>query len=300
MRLILIILVAIAVPLFIAYCYETVVMIDAEGLTISTMTYMQRVVFIFEKYGNSMVRGAGNSLLIAAIGTLGGCLIGFLCGLVQTIPSKRTDSLWKRILLIIVKFILNVYVEIFRGTPMMVQAMFIFYGIKLLFSINMNALAAGLIVVTINTGAYMAESVRGGILSVDPGQVEGAQSIGMNHFKTMLYVVLPQALRNIMPQIGNNFIINIKDSCVLSVISVVELFFASKSAAGVYYRYFEVYTITMVMYLIMTVSLSRLLRWVETRMDGPDSYALAASDPLVPTSGTLKKHAKRGDIRDGR
>ncbi|MCR5040944.1 MAG: amino acid ABC transporter permease [Clostridia bacterium] len=263
------------------------------------MSFMQIIVFILQKYGLSMLRGAGISLYLAFVGTAGGCVIGFICGILTTIPSSKRDNPVKRAVLYVVRLVINIYVEVFRGTPMMVQAMFIYYGVKLLWGLNLENLTAGLVIITVNTGAYMAESVRGGIISVDPGQTEGAQSIGMTHFQTMLYVIIPQALRNIMPQIGNNLIINVKDSCVLSVISVVELFFASKGAAGAYYRNFEVYTVTMVMYLIMTVSLSRLLRFVERKMDGPKNYRLAAGDQLAPTSGMLSA-PKREDVRDGR
>ena len=120
----------------------------------------------------------------------------------------------------VVRLILNAYVEFFRGTPMMAQAMFIYYGLMPLLGINSTITQAAYFILSINTGAYMAETVRGGILSIDPGQTEGAKSIGMTHVQTMIYVILPQALRNLMPQIGNNLIINIKDSRVLSVIGV--------------------------------------------------------------------------------
>ena len=139
----------------------------------------------------------------------------------------------------------------------------------------------------------MAETVRGGILSVPEGQSEAAKAIGMNHFQTMLYVILPQALRNIMPQIGNNLIINIKDTCVLSVIGTVELFFATKSVAGTYYTYFEANAITMVMYLFMTVSCSRLLRIIENKLNGPENYSLSTTDTLAYTSGMLKYPSKK-------
>ena len=130
---------------------------------------------------------------------------------------------------------------------MMAQAMFIYYGLMPLLNINSSILNAAYFILSINTGAYMAETVRGGILSIDKGQTEGAMSIGMTHVQTMLYVILPQALRNLMPQIGNNLIINIKDSCVLSVIGVAELLYKTKAAAGALYMNFETYTITMVM-----------------------------------------------------
>lgn len=232
----------------------------------------------------SLLRGAGTTLIIAIVGTVIGCVIGFSCGVIKTIPVEKNDSALKKLGLKAISIIINIYVEVFRGTPMMVQAMFIYYGLALI-GINMSAWFAAFFIVSINTGAYMTETVRGGILSIDPGQTEGAKAIGMTHTQTMLNVILPQALRNIMPQIGNNLIINIKDTCVLSAISTVELFFASKSVAGTYYIYFETFTITMVMYLIMTIFFSRLLRWLENRMDGPASYDLATKDQLAHTTG---------------
>ena len=184
--------------------------------------------------------------------------------------------------------------EIFRGTPMMVQAMFIFYGVSMLTGVVMPYMGAALLIVSINTGAYMAETVRGGILSIDPGQTEGAHAIGMTHVQTMTYVILPQALRNIMPQIGNNLIINIKDTSVLNVISVTELYFASKSAAGVYYRYFEIFFITCVIYFIMTFTASRILRWLESKMDGPKDYQLVEYDPMADPCGHFQVTNKKG------
>jgi ABC-type amino acid transport system permease subunit len=153
---------------------------------------------------------------------------------------------------------------------------------------------AAFFIVSINTGAYMSETVRGGILSIDPGQTEGAKAIGMTHFQTMLSVILPQALRNIMPQIGNNLIINIKDTCVLAAIGIVELMYASRGAAGANYRYFETFAITMVMYLAMTLFFSRVLRIAEKRMEGDKSYDLATHDTLAHTSGMYSYIGKGG------
>ena len=123
----------------------------------------------------------------------------------------------------------------------------------------------------------MAEIIRGGIISVDKGQFEAAHAIGMTHWQTMTTVVLPQAIRNILPSVGNELIVNIKDSSVLNVISVSELFFQAKSAAGTYYKYFEVFFIIAVIYLILTVTVSRILRFVEKKMDGPDNYVICGS-----------------------
>ena len=241
---------------------------------------------VLQKYGFSYLRGAGTTLLLALVGTFFGCLIGFAVGALQTIPiDKQRDPVWKRVLLRILRVVLRCYVELFRGTPMIVQAVFIYYGLLQVFGIKMGMWTAGFFIVSINTGAYMAETVRGGIVSIDPGQTEGAMAIGMNHWQTMLHVILPQALRNIMPQIGNNLIINIKDTCVLSVIGTVELFYATKGVAGTYYTYFEAFTIAMVVYFLLTFACSRLLRLLENKMDGPKNYELVAADSLVPTSG---------------
>ena len=265
------------------------------------------VVYLLQQYGPSFLRGAGTTMLIAVISTAVGCLIGFGVGIVQTTPADKAHPV-KYILMKLVRFLLDAYVEIFRGTPMMVQAMFIYYGLAQLFNIHLGTMEAALFIVSINTGAYMAETVRGGILSIDPGQTEGAKAIGMTHVQTMNAVILPQALRNIMPQIGNNLIINIKDTCVLSVIGTVELFFATKSVAGAMYTYFEAFTITMVIYFVLTFSCSRLLRLWESKMDGPDSYELydlATTDTLAHTTGLYsypkkpRENTQNNDIRAG-
>lgn len=248
------------------------------------------ILFILQEYGVSLLKGAGVTMVIAIISTAIGCVIGFAVGMVQTIPTDKEKNALQHYLVKLCKFILNAYVEIFRGTPMMVQAMFIFYGMALLFNIHMGMWTAAIFIVSINTGAYMAETVRGGILSIDPGQTEGAMAIGMNHIQTMTSVILPQALRNIMPQIGNNLIINIKDTCVLSVIGTMELFYTSKSISGAYYTYFQTFTITMIMYFILTFTCSRILRWMEKKMDGPENFDLTLADPLVPGEGMHRYH----------
>ena len=261
-------------------------------------TFWGRIQYILEEYGWSFVSGAGYTLIIAVVSTIIGRLIGFIVGIIQTIPLTKHSPMPKKIVLRIVWFILNAYVEVFRGTPMMVQAMFIYFGAAQLFNFHMSTWFAAFFIVSINTGAYMAETVRGGVLSVDSGQTEGAKAIGMTHVQTMIHVVLPQALRNIMPQIGNNLIINIKDTCVLSVIGVVELFYTTKGVAGAYYTYFEAFTITMIIYFILTYTCSRILRYFEGKMDGSDSYDLATTDTLTFTSGLYRYPDKKKEDDD--
>jgi putative lysine transport system permease protein len=180
----------------------------------------------------------------------------------------------------ITNFLLLCYIEVFRGTPMIVQAMVVFYGAAMLYNIHLSPIPAGIFIVSINTGAYMAEIVRGGILSVDKGQFEAAHSIGMTHAQTMANIVLPQAIRNILPATSNEFVINIKDTSVLSVISVTELFFMSKSVAGINYRYFEVFLITCIIYFIMTFTVTRILRYMEVRLDGPSAFTIHGSQTV--------------------
>ena len=235
------------------------------------------IVKLWERSGGDYLNGIQNTLILAIVATVIGCIIGFVCGVLNTIPCSKSDPPVKRFFVKLIRVIVRVYVEVFRGTPMMLQAVFIYYGLPYFTNNTVqwpNVWMAAILVVSINTGAYMAESVRGGIISVDPGQMEGAKAIGMTHVKAMLYVILPQAIRNIIPQIGNNFIINIKDSSVLSVIGIVDLFFVHKSVAGALYTFFESATIVMCIYLVMTVISSRLLLLWEKKMDGSDNYEL--------------------------
>ena len=251
---------------------------------------------LWSKSASTYFAGMGNTLLLAVIGTLLGCVIGFVCGILQTIPVAKNDRAVKKGLLGILRAVIRVYIEVFRGTPMMLQAVFIYFGLPYFTNNAMrfrNLWAVSILVVSINTGAYMAESVRGGILSVDRGQAEGAKAIGMNHFQTMTSVILPQALRNIMPQIGNNFIINVKDTSVMFIISFTEFFAAHKYITGVNNMYFPSAVIEMVGYLTMTLIASLILRLVERRMDGPDSYELVQADALTMTAGTYS-HPDRG------
>ena len=141
--------------------------------------------------------GIRRTLILAVAATLIGCLIGLLCGILNTIPYSKQDPPVKRFFLKLIRVVIRIYVEVFRGTPMILQAVFIFYGIPYftdtqVFQGNSGMWLAALLVVSINTGAYMAESVRGGIISIDPGQTEGAKAIGMTHDQTMTNVILPQ------------------------------------------------------------------------------------------------------------
>ncbi len=247
---------------------------------------------ILERYGALILQGTGVTVLLALVGTVAGFVIGLLIGIYKTLPIRKEDPLPKRVLYSIFNFLLSAYIELFRSTPMMVQASVIFYGAAFIFGLRLDPVRAGMFIISINTGAYMAEIVRGGIISVDKGQFEAAHSIGMTHLQSMLHVILPQAVRNIMPAVGNQFVINIKDSCVLSVISVTELFFQTKSAAGAVFQYFPAYFIACVIYFVLCFGITQFLRYLERRMDGSDTYTIYGTEAVIPGADTLK----RGDV----
>ena len=262
----------------------------------------QDVVQLWDKYHVMYLNGIKNTLILALVATVIGCLIGLVCGVLNTIPYTKNDPWPKRFLLKLLRVLIRIYVEVFRGTPMVLQAVFVYYGLPY-FTDNAvkftSMWTAAILIVSINTGAYMAESVRGGIISIDPGQTEGAKAIGMTHVQTMMNVILPQALRNIMPQIGNNFIINVKDTSVMFIIGFPDFFAAHRAAVGASYLYFPSATVEMIGYLCMTLTASFLLRWVEKKLDGSSDYELVQGDPLVMTAGTYK-HPDHGTPFDER
>lgn len=234
---------------------------------------------IIVNYYDWILQGVGYTLLVALIGTIMGLLIGLLIGVYRTIPtlSNKVARWFKRI----GDWILTAYIEVFRGTPMMVQAMVIYWGFALLNGgRRLDVLFSGLFIVSINTGAYMAEIVRGGIISVDKGQFEGAQALGMSHFKTMTHVILPQAMRNILPSIANEFVINIKDTSVLNVIGFTELYFFADKIASKNYQVFATYLLVAAIYFVLTFAITRILRFIEKKLDGNKDYAILGSQNL--------------------
>lgn len=236
--------------------------------------FFKEVTKIWQANWPQFLRGAGLTLLISITGTITGLLIGLLIGVFRTAPTSKNKVL--AILQKLFGWFLNVYIEIFRGTPMIVQSMVIYYGSAQAFGISIDRTIAAIFIVSINTGAYMSEIVRGGIFAVDKGQFEAATALGMTHGQTMRKIVLPQVIRNILPATGNEFVINIKDTSVLNVISVVELYFSGNTIATQTYKYFQTFTIIAVIYFVLTFTVTRILRYVEHRFD-TDSYTTGAN-----------------------
>lgn len=252
---------------------------------------------IFVEYYKMIFKGIGYTMLVAIIGTIIGLVIGLLIGVFRTMPEPKNKAL--KILKKIADWILSAYVEVFRGTPMMVQAMVIFWGFALLNDgLEMNVVFAGLLIVSINTGAYMAEIVRGGIISVSKGQFEGAHAIGMTHAQTMFYVVIPQVLRNILPSVANEFVINIKDTSVLNVIGFMELYYWADRISSETFQKFATYLLVAIIYFVLTFTITRILRLIEKKMDGKKNYTVQGSQNMDADSILREQAAAGGNGND--
>ena len=244
------------------------------------MSFLNDVLNIFIKYYPQLLTGVGNTVLIALTSTVAGLALGLLTGVVRAAPMSKNPIL--RALHKLLNAIIAIYVEIFRGTPMMVQAMVISWGYA--FSTGGDTLPlipSGILIVSINTGAYMAEIVRGGIISIDRGQFEGAMSLGMTHAQTMFKVIIPQVMRNILPSVSNEFVINIKDTSVLNVIGVTELYYFAGIIKRQNFQTFQTYLVICILYFILTFTITRLLRWVERKLDGNENYTIFGSQTDV-------------------
>ena len=239
------------------------------------MSFFDWVAKLAEEYWPQFLNGTKNTLIMALTGTVAGFAIGLLIAIVRTIPVSENDTRVKKIIFRCINTLLSAYIEIIRGTPMLVQALIVHYS--LFVKLGLPSLISAIIIISFNTAAYMAEIARGGIMSIDKGQLEGAHSLGMTHFQTMRHVILPQAVKNIMPSIGNEFVVNIKDSSVLSVIAITEPMFVAKQAGGTYAKFVPAYVICALIYFVLTFTVTRLLRLLERKLTGASSYTICGS-----------------------
>ncbi len=237
------------------------------------------MIYMTIKGKDILLTGIWTTIRIALLGTG----IAFVLAIIMVFfriqePDKRDNDLVKAVKWIVSHFA-RFYVFVIRGTPMMVQALiFYYFGFNLFKRTGMTVtqinnvwsfFISGLCTVSLNSTAYLTEVLRGGILAVDGGQTEAARSLGMTNWQTMLRVVFPQAVKNSIPAIGNEFIINIKDSSVLSVIGVMDLMYATKSVSGIYFRSLEIYCVAAILYLILTWLSSLLLKYLGSKLDTP-------------------------------
>jgi len=199
--------------------------------------------------------GVKLTIWITFFGLLIGFFLGTLAGLGKTVRSQILNK------------ISAVYIETIRGTPLMVQVMFIYFGLPMAVGTRVPPLVAGVTAIALNSGAYIAEIVRGAIQSIDRGQSEAGRSIGLTRFQTVLYVIWPQAFKRMIPPLGNQFIISLKDTSLLVVIGVGELTRTGQEIIAVNFRAFEVWTTVALMYLALTLTLSKLLAVTEKRLE---------------------------------
>ena len=216
---------------------------------------------IISVYGDLLLTAMGQTLLLALCGLFFACILGLIFGMMSVLKSR------------VCNIIAAVFVDIIRGVPMIVLAFFVYFGvpmvIKDLFNsgFTLSTLQAGTICLALNCGAYMAEIIRGGIQSVDKGQMEAARSLGMPYWRAMRRVVLPQAIRTMIPSIINQFIITLKDTSILSVIGFPELVNTAKNVVAITYKSAQVWFIVGVMYLVIITILSRVAKLVERRLN---------------------------------
>ena len=201
-----------------------------------------------------LLKGAELTVYLTVGGLFFGFILGAIFGLMKLSPS------W------IIRKIAGFYIETIRGTPMLVQAMFLYFGLPMAFGFRLPAMGAGVIIIAVNSGAYIAEIVRGAVQSIDTGQMEAGRSIGLNALQTMRYIIWPQAFRRMLPPLGNQFIISLKDTSLLMIIGVGELLRTGDEIVAVNFRAFEVYLAVGLIYLTMTMSIAKVLQILEKRM----------------------------------
>lgn len=197
-------------------------------------------------------------LRLTLIITFLGLFIGFVLGAVFGLGKLSRNPVIRRLS--------GAYVEAVRGTPIMVQVMFLYFGLPMVLGTRIPPLAAGVVAIAVNSGAYIAEIVRGAVQSIDRGQMEAARSVGLTQAQAMLYVIWPQAFRRMIPPLGNQFIISLKDTSLLVVIGVGELTRQGQEIIAVNFRAFEVWLTVAIMYLCVTLTIAKLLQLVEKRL----------------------------------
>ncbi len=220
--------------------------------------FLGGLIYILKNNYKLYIEGASFTLIIAISGTILGLFVALVIIVFRIQEQDVRDSKYNKIMKKLSVFLSTAYVEFFRGTPMMVQAAIFYYGLAMM-GVKLPIILAGVIVVTLNTAAYLVEVLRSGINAIDRGQMEAARSIGLTRGQAYRYVIFPQVIKNMIPAIGNELVVNIKDTAVLSVIGVSELFYMGKSVAGTHYRYTESFVLVALVYLIIVLITTRVL-----------------------------------------
>lgn len=250
-----------------------------KSLDSNPENFVESMVYMSVKGSGMLMTGIWTTVRIALMGTAIAFVFAILLVFLRIqVPGKR-DNDFVKVIKVAASYFARFYIFVIRGTPMMVQALiFYYFGFNLFKKTGMTVteinhvwsfFISGLCTVALNSTAYLTEVLRGGIQAIDNGQVEAARSLGMTNWQSMIKVVFPQAVKNSIPAIGNEFIINIKDSSVLSVIGVLDLMYATKSISGIYYRSLEIYCVAAIVYLVLTWLSSLLLKFISKKLDTP-------------------------------
>ncbi|HEG7508564.1 TPA: ABC transporter permease subunit [Staphylococcus aureus] len=210
------------------------------------------------KYGSFFLKGIKITILISLIGVALGSILGAFVALMKLSKIK------------IISWIASIYIEILRGTPMLVQVFIVFFGITAALGLDISALVCGTIALVINSSAYIAEIIRAGINAVDKGQMEAARSLGLNYRQTMKSVIMPQAIKNILPALGNEFVTLIKESSIVSTIGVDEIMFNAQVVQGISFDPFTPLIVAAALYFVLTFVLTRIMNMIEGRLNASD------------------------------
>ena len=231
--------------------------------TTNPSDFLGSTVYMLHNMGSTFVQGIVNTVIIALVGTIVAFFLALVLVFLRLQEPDRSDNDLVRFLKVVGVGFAKVYSQVVRGTPMMIQGLIIYYaGTGILTGQGMtptqvlqvwSPFNAALVTVSLNSTAYMMEVLRSGIGAVDVGQTEAARSLGLSQWQAMRKVVFPQGIKNAIPALSNELVINIKDSSVLMAIGVLELTFATRTIAGVYYKQMEMYVASAIVYLILTL-----------------------------------------------
>ncbi len=211
------------------------------------------------KYHSYFITGTGVTLFLSFFGVFIGVAIGVCIALMKLSKNK------------LVSMLASAYIELVRGTPLLLQLYIVYYGLPRLIGVDLPGLTLAIIAVSLNSAAYVAEIIRAGILAIDRGQMEAARSLGMPHAMAMRYIIIPQAFKNILPALGNEFIVLIKESAIVSIVGIADLMYKTDTLRGITYKPFLPLIIAAAIYFVITFTLSRILGVVERRLRAGDS-----------------------------
>ena len=229
------------------------------------MSFINTVIDIWKTYGGSFLYGLGITLIITLFSLLFSTILGLALGYLNSVPRNKKSKFYLTIR--ILQWISHEYIDLIRGTPLIVQAMFFYFGVlPMIGQGKMNIILVGVIVITLNAAAYLSEIFRGGIQAIDNGQMEASRSLGLSFNKSMIKVILPQAIKNMIPAILNQFIISLKDTSILTVIGTPDLMNKGDIARQTNYKSFETMAIVALMYYIIIKVLSIAFNKIEEKL----------------------------------